>query len=87
MVQTASQPVKMRDIASLFTSNSCPSLANKPKLFFIQACHGDEDVGYAFRRDSDWSEAYTIRGYKQCPASVSLLYKQVTLHVSIHNKK
>jgi len=141
---TDSQPVKMRDIASLFTGNFCPSLANKPKLFFIQACRRDEeDVGYALQSDDkdftedkfrhslpseadflygyatppgniswrspqygSWyisklcevfvdfalvedllsmltivnkrvSEAYTTQGYKQCPAPVSLLRKQV----------
>ena len=141
---TDSQPVKMRDIASLFTGSFCPSLANKPKLFFIQACRGDkEDVGYTFQSDDkdstedkfrhslpneadflygyatppgniswrspqygSWyisklcevfvdfssqedllsmltivnervSEAYTTQGYKQCPAPVSLLRKQV----------
>jgi len=141
---TDSQPVKMRDIASLFTGNFCPSLANKPKLFFIQACRGEEeDVGCALQSDDkdstedkfrhslpseadflygyatppgniswrspqygSWyisklcevlvdfapqedllsiltivnervSKAYTTQGYKQCPAPVSLLRRQV----------
>ena len=30
----------MEDIMSEFTSTNCPTLENKPKLFFIQACRG-----------------------------------------------
>jgi len=36
---TDSQPVKINDIVSLFKENFCPTLSNKPKLFFILACH------------------------------------------------
>ena len=140
---TDSQPVKINDIASLFKGNFCPTLSNKPKLFFIQACRGDdEDKGVAVQADASgqedalrhslpseadflfgyatppgnvswrsprygsWyisklcevlvdnspqqdllsmltmvnskvSEAYTTQGYKQCPAPVTLLRKQV----------
>ncbi|XP_072341623.1 caspase-7-like [Scyliorhinus torazame] len=35
-------PVKLGDIYSMFTPKSCPSLAGKPKIFFIQACRGAE---------------------------------------------
>ena len=141
---TDSKPVKINDIASLFKGNFCPTLADKPKLFFIQACRGDdEDRGVAVQKDAkgdsndairhslpseadflfgyatppgnvswrsprygSWyisklcevfvdnapqqdllsmltivnhkvSEAYTTQGYKQCPAPVTLLRKQV----------
>ena len=140
---TDSQPVKINDIASLFKGNFCPTLSNKPKLFFIQACRGeDEDKGVTVQKDArgdddalrhslpseadflfgyatppgsvswrsprygSWyisklcevlvdnapqqdllsmltmvnskvSEAYTTQGYKQCPAPVTLLRKQV----------
>ncbi|XP_036109895.1 caspase-10 isoform X1 [Molossus molossus] len=34
--------IPIREIMSHFTAQQCPSLANKPKLFFIQACQGEE---------------------------------------------
>jgi len=140
---TDGQPVKIDDITTLFKGNFCPTLSNKPKLFFIQACRGDdEDEGVAVQADTSgqedvlrrslpseadflfgyatppgnvsfrspqygtWyisklcevlndnshqqdllsmltivnskvSEAYTNKGYKQCPAPVTLLRKQV----------
>jgi len=128
--------VKINKIASLFKPTNCPTLAGKPKLFFIQACRGEmEDLGYEkdgqpkpslpndadflfgyatpqgkvswrSRRHGTWyistlcevldnralqcdlvtmltivnyrvSEAYTTEGYKQCPAPVTQLRKQV----------
>ncbi|XP_077990617.1 caspase-8-like [Glandiceps talaboti] len=30
--------VRIKDLMSLFTSNKCPTLKSKPKMFFIQAC-------------------------------------------------
>lgn len=36
------------EILSMFDSTSCPSLANKPKIFMFQACRGDlDDQGYS----------------------------------------
>lgn len=34
--------IPIREIMSHFTALECPNLANKPKLFFIQACQGEE---------------------------------------------
>uniref|UniRef100_A0A5F4W408 Caspase 10 n=1 Tax=Callithrix jacchus TaxID=9483 RepID=A0A5F4W408_CALJA len=34
--------IPIREIMSHFTALQCPGLAKKPKLFFIQACQGDE---------------------------------------------
>nr|ATX63067.1 caspase-1 [Locusta migratoria] len=37
-----------------FTADRCPSLAGKPKLFFIQACQGDKlDGGITLRTETD----------------------------------
>ena len=35
---TDGKEVALRDIVNVFTSDNCPSLKDKPKLFFIQAC-------------------------------------------------
>ncbi|XP_047629180.1 caspase-10 [Phacochoerus africanus] len=34
--------IPIREILSHFTAQQCPGLAHKPKLFFIQACQGEE---------------------------------------------
>ncbi|XP_006205325.2 LOW QUALITY PROTEIN: caspase-10 [Vicugna pacos] len=34
--------IPIREIMSYFTAQQCPGLAHKPKLFFIQACQGEE---------------------------------------------
>lgn len=33
---------KIDDIKSMFTDENCPTLAGKPRLFFIQACQGSK---------------------------------------------
>uniref|UniRef100_A0A3B3U032 Caspase 9, apoptosis-related cysteine peptidase n=1 Tax=Poecilia latipinna TaxID=48699 RepID=A0A3B3U032_9TELE len=39
--------ITVQDITTLFNGKNCPSLQGKPKLFFIQACGGDErDIGF-----------------------------------------
>ncbi|KAM4669118.1 caspase-8-like isoform 1-T3 [Amazona ochrocephala] len=37
------QFVNIKDLVSCFNGSNCPSLAGKPKLFFIQACQGSVD--------------------------------------------
>ena len=141
---TDGQLVKISELARLFNGMNlyCPSLVGKPKLFFVQACRGDDkDQGISSEESDDggdglckslpsqadfllaystppghrswrsprygsWyistlckvfmnnarhhdllsmltmvnkelSEAYTTKGYKQCPAPETLLRKQV----------
>ncbi|CAM9748604.1 unnamed protein product [Lampetra fluviatilis] len=46
--------VRMEEIVSFFSGTDCPSLLGKPKLFFIQACGGDEkDRGARGPQESD----------------------------------
>jgi len=57
---------KLDHITSFFTADRCPSLAGKPKLFFVQACQGDKlDGGISMRRettetDSNGTISYSI---------------------------
>lgn len=57
-------PYKADSIWSYFTSDRCPSLAGKPKLFFIQACQGDRlDGGITLkeRTETDGQPTVTFR--------------------------
>ncbi|XP_028924109.1 caspase-10-like isoform X2 [Ornithorhynchus anatinus] len=44
--------IPIRQIMSYFTAKDCPSLAHKPKLFFIQACQG-KDIQEAVQIEPD----------------------------------
>lgn len=72
-------PYKPESLWTPFTADKCPSLAGKPKLFFLQACQGDKldggirleprtevdgDVGYTIPIHADFLIAYsTIPGF------------------------
>ncbi|XP_070574148.1 caspase-7-like [Ptychodera flava] len=46
--------VHLDQLTTLFDSTNCPSLAGKPKLFFIQACRGtDFDDGVVVKSDDE----------------------------------
>lgn len=55
-------PYKNEMLWDRFTADKCPTLAGKPKLFFIQACQGDRlDAGITLTRtDMDASPSYKI---------------------------
>ena len=55
---------KPETIWTHFTADKCPTLAGKPKLFFIQACQGDKlDSGVTLkdRTETDGQPASTFR--------------------------
>lgn len=55
---------KNDSIWSYFTADKCPTLAGKPKLFFIQACQGDKlDSGTTLkeRTETDGQPTSTFR--------------------------
>lgn len=47
------QTYSLEKITSAFTTEKCPSLSGKPRLFFIQACRGDRfDAGHVTTRNA-----------------------------------
>ncbi|XP_021105895.1 caspase-8 isoform X2 [Heterocephalus glaber] len=56
---TDGQEVPISELTSYFTGSKCPSLAGKPKVFFIQACQGEKcQKAVCVESDSDENEAY-----------------------------
>lgn len=54
---------KLESIWSYFTASRCPTLAGKPKLFFVQACQGDRlDGGVTLhnRTETDSADNQTM---------------------------
>lgn len=61
-----------------FTADRCPTLAGKPKMFFIQACQGDKlDPGLSLkeRTETDGQPAATFR----IPAQADFLIAYSTI--------
>uniref|UniRef100_A0A8C5X7B8 Caspase 2 n=1 Tax=Malurus cyaneus samueli TaxID=2593467 RepID=A0A8C5X7B8_9PASS len=49
---------QLQEAFRLFDNANCPNLQNKPKMFFIQACRGDElDRGVDQRDGKGWSDS------------------------------
>ncbi|KAG8520945.1 Caspase-8, partial [Galemys pyrenaicus] len=56
---TDGQEVSICELTSYFTGSKCPSLVGKPKIFFIQACQGDNyQRGIVVETDSEQNEDY-----------------------------
>lgn len=83
---TNSELLEINTITSMFKGVACPSLANKPKLFFIQACRGEAfDRGAwieadavesnpedAMRNNAEPNESHFLLGYATPPGKFSL---------------
>ncbi|KAF1609078.1 Caspase-9, partial [Eudyptes chrysolophus] len=55
---TDGKPIPIEKIVNYFNGSNCPSLRGKPKLFFIQACGGEQrDRGFVVDCDSPSDEA------------------------------
>ena len=79
---TDGESVCINEIVTLFKGTHCPTLTDKPKLFFIQSCRGDRvDEGVPVEKDgmdkhnalhhSLPSEADFLFGYATPPGTVS----------------
>ncbi|XP_057271942.1 caspase-2 isoform X2 [Pezoporus wallicus] len=50
--------LQLQEAFRLFDNANCPNLQNKPKMFFIQACRGDEtDRGVDQQDGKEWSDS------------------------------
>ncbi|XP_075376335.1 caspase-9 [Mycteria americana] len=55
---TDGKPIPIEKVVNYFNGTNCPSLRGKPKLFFIQACGGEQrDRGFVVDCDSPGDEA------------------------------
>lgn len=56
---------KLDTIWHYFTARDCPTLAGKPKLFFIQACRGDRlDPGIKLQKTETDGESSSEMSYR-----------------------
>ncbi|XP_027735920.1 caspase-8-like isoform X2 [Empidonax traillii] len=88
------QEVAIRELTTSFTVQNCPSLAGKPKVFFIQACQGNAfHKGVTIEADSaeqDASAERDVRFQLDCiPAEADFLLGMATLqdYVSYRSPK
>ncbi|KAM4647028.1 LOW QUALITY PROTEIN: caspase-9-like [Amazona ochrocephala] len=54
---TDGKPIPIEKIVNYFNGSNCPSLRGKPKLFFIQACGGEQRDGFLVDSNSPGDEA------------------------------
>ncbi|KAL4635792.1 caspase-8 isoform X4 [Arapaima gigas] len=66
VIGTDGEGVPIRHITQPFTSSLCPSLAGKPKMFFIQACQGqNKQMGAVIQADGEGNNYEMDAGYIQ----------------------
>ena len=53
----------LETLTNYFTGDRCPSLAEKPKLFVIQACQGDRSDGGATMTHTIETDSFETRSY------------------------
>lgn len=65
ILYASDQPYKPDRLWSHFNAEKCPSLAGKPKLFFVQACQGDQlDQGVHLRKVAYTETDANVTSYK-----------------------
>ncbi|XP_055318469.1 caspase-like [Sitodiplosis mosellana] len=78
---------KLENIWSFFTAPRCPTLAGKPKLFFIQACQGDRlDGGITLSRtETDSSDSQSMAYKIPIHADFLIAYSTIPGYYSWRN--
>ncbi|XP_030388468.1 caspase-1 isoform X1 [Scaptodrosophila lebanonensis] len=70
---------KLDNIWHYFTAHNCPSLAGKPKMFFIQACQGDRlDAGVMLEKNVTETDGESSMSYK-IPIHADFLFSYSTI--------
>ena len=70
------QPVKIKDVANLFEGRQSPTLFGKPKMFFIQACRGDDEDEGVFPSDEIQKDGKDVS--KSLPSDADFLFAYST---------
>lgn len=81
---TDGKPVEIREVTLPFAG--CKTLANKPKLFFIQACQGDEAQigvwtadGHEEEKEEEYEEDAGIMVFRKIPVEADFLIGMATV--------
>ncbi|NWW51153.1 CASP3 protein, partial [Pedionomus torquatus] len=70
-----SQPVKLARIFQILSSKKCPGLTQIPKIFFIQACRGEElDPGLTVEGDSGDPAPGGFSDYLSIPPQTTAMF-------------
>ncbi|KAK9512514.1 hypothetical protein O3M35_000917 [Rhynocoris fuscipes] len=82
-IEAYDRKYNINDITGELTSNACPSLAGKPKIFFIQACRG-----YKFEDGTEMVDGSQCSNVYKVPlaADFLIMYSTVQGNVSFINK-
>lgn len=77
---------KAESIWSYFTADKCPTLAGKPKLFFIQACQGDKLDGGTTLKERTETDSQTPTTFRiPCQADILIAYSTIPGYYSWRN--
>nr|XP_034995617.1 caspase-3-like isoform X2 [Zootoca vivipara] len=69
------QPVQLTRIFRILEPERCHKLAGKPKIFFIQACRGEEiDQGVWLQTDSGGAQTECFSHYLSVPQDTAVMY-------------
>ncbi|KAG8141433.1 hypothetical protein E2320_007056, partial [Naja naja] len=80
------QALKLTRIYKILSSERCPHLAGKPKIFFIQACRGNRfDDGIYLETDST-PEEDCFSHYLSIPENTAVMFSCSTGYVSFSNQ-
>ncbi|XP_075687330.1 caspase-3-like [Rhinoderma darwinii] len=86
---TDGKDVSVKDLTDCFNGRNCSSLIGKPKVFFIQACQGDQsDEGVSYVSDSTPSAYVNDAPDLRLPTSADFLtaFASVADYVSFRNQ-